>query len=467
MLTVFIHQLHDNLRSQRFQVSLGILLLFFVANGVIYSMKMQRMTTQFARSATFDEDRYDRAETLSDAVDNELIIRTGDVGVEYIAEAGSFWFEYGRYVNAASGTTLWPRSSRTTNAWMRHFEVLDWCVIARYVLSFLCIVLSYNAISGELESGSLRLALSGPLSRTRYLLGKYLGHLVTLAVAAAIGTLLSLTVMVVHGVLEMNAAVAANVLLFFIAMLLYVSVFLLLGLGVSAWSRNSATSLVLLLTTWTCLIVVVPQSSYLIAMMTTDPVGPYQDRVNDVMDEVRAGLRQQGLEPRPIELARVDDYAIERRYAARLRELGTEVDRLQRNVQSRRIEQYETARRVNLLSPGFAFQYSVETLLGTGIDRYRSFDTQAWRYRDDLREFLRARDAADPDSPHILFLEGFMSQRPLDSDDVPRFKERPLSFAAALTAGVVPITILLLETVLALLFALRMFNRAELTGQTA
>ena len=72
-----------------------------------------------------------------------------------------------------------------------------------------------------------------------------------------------------------------------------------------------------------------------------------------------------------------------------------------------------------------------------------------------------------PDSPHILFLEGFMSQRPLDSDDVPRFKERPLSFAAALTAGVVPITILLLETVLALLFALRMFNRAELTGQTA
>ncbi|MBT6628143.1 MAG: hypothetical protein HOB49_14080, partial [Gemmatimonadetes bacterium] len=149
MFTVFIHQLHDNLRSQRFQVSLGILLLFFVANGVIYSMKMQRMTTQFARSATFDEDRYDRAETLSDAVDNELIIRTGDVGVEYIAEAGSFWFEYGRYVNAASGTTLWPRSSRTTNAWMRHFEVLDWCVIARYVLSFLCIVLSYNAISGE------------------------------------------------------------------------------------------------------------------------------------------------------------------------------------------------------------------------------------------------------------------------------------------------------------------------------
>ncbi len=464
MLTVFIHQIHDNLRSQRFQISLGILLLFFVGNGVIYSMKIQRMDTQFARVATFDEDRYKNAETVSDAADNWLIIRSRDVGIEYIAEAGSFWFQYARFVNAGSGTNMWPRSSRTTNAWMRHFEVLDWCVIVRYVLSFLCIVLSYNAISGELESGSLRLALAGPVPRAHYLLGKYLGHLVTLAVAAATGILLSLAILALNGVLEMNARTAASTVLFFAAMLLYLSVFLLIGLGVSAWVKNSATSLVLLLTTWTCLVVVVPQSSYLVAMLTTEPIGPYQDRVDAVRNDFFSAMEREGLQPRPVELARSDDYALEKRYAARLREMGEETDRLQADVIAKRIGQFEVAQRVNLLSPGFAFQYSVEALLGTGVDRYRSFDTQAWRYRDDLRDFLRTRDAADPESPHILFLKGFMSQRPLEPNDVPRFQEQPLSWSASLAAAVGPITILLLETVLALIFAVRVFNRADLTG---
>ena len=69
---------------------------------------------------------------------------------------------------------------------------------------------------------------------------------------------------------------------------------------------------------------------------------------------------------------------------------------------------------MNLLSPGYAFQYSLEALLGNGIARFRSFTRQGWDYRETLREFLRARDAADPDSPHVLFLGDYMSQEKLD-----------------------------------------------------
>ncbi|MBW1881866.1 MAG: hypothetical protein JRJ84_26215 [Deltaproteobacteria bacterium] len=42
MATVFLHQLHDNLRSLRFQTSLIVLLLFFVGNGIVYTYKMDR-----------------------------------------------------------------------------------------------------------------------------------------------------------------------------------------------------------------------------------------------------------------------------------------------------------------------------------------------------------------------------------------------------------------------------------------
>ena len=277
MGTVFLHQLHDNLRSLRFQVSLAVLVFFFAANGVIYTMKMARSGEQFARVSGLDEKRYERAETLSQAVDSWFKIRSPDLGIEFIAEAGSFWFAYARWLNPNSGNTMWNTSSRTTNSWMRRFEVLDWTVIVRYVLSFLCIVLSYNAISGELESGSLRLALATSLSRGQFLIGKFLGHLVTLMIATAIGSLISLAILTLSRAVEIDAEMARGYLLFLLGSVFYTSLFLLLGIGISALARSSAASLVLLITAWTVLIVAIPQTSYLIAIRLTEPLPPQRE----------------------------------------------------------------------------------------------------------------------------------------------------------------------------------------------
>ena len=57
-----------------------------------------------------------------------------------------------------------------------------------------------------------------------------------------------------------------------------------------------------------------------------------------------------------------------------------------------------------------------------------------------------------------------MSDKPIDSDDIPRFKEAPLPFADGLAGAAVPITILVLEAAIAFFFALRAFNRCELSG---
>lgn len=78
--------------------------------------------------------------------------------------------------------------------------------------------------------------------------------------------------------------------------------------------------------------------------------------------------------------------------------------------------------------------------------------------------YLRERDAADGESPHVLFLPAFMSQEPLDGDHIPPFVERPLSPADALAFGVVPLVVLLAETLAAFLFALWAVNRADVTG---
>lgn len=464
MGAIFLHQLHDNLRSLRFQVSLGVLLLFFVANGVIYTMKTSSLTVEAARINTLNEERFDRVNTVQDAATNTYKIRSTEVGTEFIAESGSDWFLYAMYVNPSSGSVPGFGSSRTTNHWMRRFEVVDWTVIVRYVLSFLCIVLSYNAISGELERGTLRLVLANSLPRGSFLLGKFAAHLITLLVATALGSLISLLILVLGKVIELDLHIWQSYALFLLGTTFFIALFLLLGMGVSILARNSASSLILLITAWTVLIVVIPQSSYLVAVTTVDHVGAFWEKLDTYEEEARTSLQQDGIEPRPPALAQSDNYALEKRYIARINEMEKGKFRLFKEIIDQQIDQFKMAKSVNMLSPGFAFQYAVEALLGNGIMRYEHFARQGWDYKETLRQFFRARDAADANSPHVLFLQGFMSAEKVDSNNIPRFAEKPLPLSDSIAGGMVPIIVLVLETALAFFFALWAFNRADIAG---
>ena len=464
MVLILLHQLHDNLRSLRFQMSLAVLMLFFVANGVVYTLKIERLVAESARIEADDAGRYENVETVRAAADNWFRILSPPVGTEFITEAGFNWFSHALWINPGSGNTVWLSNVRTTNNWMRRFEVVDWTVIVRYVLSFLCIVLGYNAISGEIESGTLRLALANPLARASFLIGKFLAHLLTLLVSIALGSAISLLILALNGVVELNLQIWRGYLFFLLGTVFFTALFLLLSMGISALARSSASSLVLLVTAWTVLIVMIPQSSYLIAMRAVEPTGPFWEKIDGYEGETRSALEREGISPRPPELARNDDYALEKRYAQRLQEMEREMDRIGKEATQQELRQYEVARTVNLLSPGFAFQYTVEAFLGAGLERFKNFSRQGWRYRENLRQFLRGRDAADPDSPHVLFLPEFMSDVELDAGHIPRFKEVPLSLSESIAGGVAPIVILTLETALAFFFALWAFNRAELTG---
>lgn len=70
--------------------------------------------------------------------------------------------------------------------------------------------------------------------------------------------------------------------------------------------------------------------------------------------------------------------------------------------------------------------------------RRQSFLVHARQYRQTVRDYLRSRDAADPDSPHLLYLPHFMSGAQLDGRHVPRFREVPPDLQQRLAWGWVP-----------------------------
>jgi Cu-processing system permease protein len=56
-----------------------------------------------------------------------------------------------------------------------------------FLIPLIALLLAYDAIVGEEEGGTLLLLLTYPLSRSQLLLGKFLGHGLTLALATVIG----------------------------------------------------------------------------------------------------------------------------------------------------------------------------------------------------------------------------------------------------------------------------------------
>ena len=468
MTRIFVRQLHDNLRSLRFQLGLVVLLLFFAANGFIYSWKMTQQIDEDARIHADVERIYEGTTTVGAAADQRFKILSEPLGTEFISEAGYNWFHDAMWVTVGwSGGgrgSVRLESLRSTNNWMRRFEMLDWTVIARYVLSFLCVVLAYNAVSGEAESGTLRMVLSNPVSRSTFLLGKLLAHLATVQSGTAVGSLVSLLILSLHGVLDLDLHIAQSYILFLVGTSVYVALFLLVGTGISALTRSSASSLVFLVTAWTVLVVVVPQTSYMLAARAVRPAGNLDSQLREYEHQVQEGLIREGLFPRPVQVAQTDGYALEKRFAQQLDQVFKEGDQIIRAAHQKNRRQYDVARSINLISPGYAFQYAIEALLGAGVERFERFHEQGWRYREALRAFVRERDAADAASPHILYLNSFMSSQELAAADIPRFRQPRLSLAESLVAGTAPLLILILEAGLAFMLAFWVFERTEVAG---
>ncbi len=462
MATVFLHQLHDHLKSLRFQISLIILLVFFLINGLVFAWRAERMVIEMEHINRENERRYEEVETLNQAVGNWYRFTSQLVGTEFIAEGGTRFLNTTFQLSPESANIPSPSRPMTVNAVMERFDLLDWTMIVRFVLSFLCIVLAYDAVSREFEAGTLRVALANPLSRAHFLAGKFLAHLAVLMAAVLIGTLISLLCLSLNETFDLNARILQGYGLFLLGTVLYLAIFLFLSIGVSALMRNSSSSIVLLVLIWAIFIVIIPQTSSLIGEQIVEPANP--DQIWDYMDEVWDSLGEEGLVMRGRGQGRHDNYAQERRYAERLRAAEKEQAQLARQVEEQLRRQYRAAKAVNLLSPGYAFQYTIEGFLGTGVVRRDLAFERAWQYRDTLREFLRARDAADPDSPHIYFFPGYMSNKSLNPDHIPRLELKRPTLKEGLEAEITPIVILVLEAGLSFFLALWAFNRVEIAG---
>lgn len=131
------------------------------------------------------------------------------------------------------------------------FGVLTLAFVWQFLLPLVIILLAYNSVSKEYESGTLRMLLSTQLAPMSLLLGKTLGVLAAIGLSMFLPMLLLLvlTLSVAGGTSAFMAALPGLVCLSVVYALLY-GVFASLGVLVSAYWRQSSLSLLTLLGFW-------------------------------------------------------------------------------------------------------------------------------------------------------------------------------------------------------------------------
>ena len=172
----------------------------------------------------------------------------------------------GKAATVHEGANIVLRDSRYgLNPIFAVFGELDLAFIVKMILSLFALFFSYNAISGEREMGTLKLVMSNSVGRAGFIIGKTLGGLATLLIPLLLPILLGLLMlMTVFGV-NFSMDEWGRIGLMTLVFALYLSVFYLVGMLMSALTRHSFASFLLCLFFWVLSIAVIPKAAVEVA----------------------------------------------------------------------------------------------------------------------------------------------------------------------------------------------------------
>ncbi len=144
------------------------------------------------------------------------------------------------------------------NPFLASFVSVDFVDVAAIVFSLLALLFSYDAFTREKEDGTLKLQMSNALSRSTALAGKLLGIFATVVPVLVFSFTLSAVLVLLSRDIAFAAVDWGRIVLLFGLSLIYLAVFVCIGVLVSARSRSSVTSLVVCLFLWVLAVFILP-----------------------------------------------------------------------------------------------------------------------------------------------------------------------------------------------------------------
>ena len=162
-------------------------------------------------------------------------------------------------VSIELATPIWEKEAQkqgSDNPFLSIFLSVDVIFVFKIVLSALAILFAYNTISGEREDATLKLVLSNPIPRDALVLGKYLGGMLSLFPIVVMSFTVGFVIAYASPATDFNGDDLLRLVTVLAVSLLYVSICYLLGMLLSVWTKEAATTLILSMFIWGILTIV-------------------------------------------------------------------------------------------------------------------------------------------------------------------------------------------------------------------
>jgi ABC-type transport system involved in multi-copper enzyme maturation permease subunit len=282
MLTTLIRrELLDNLMTFRFAAAVFITLLLVVANTAVLIKDYERRLAAYNTALKTEHRRSQELKTYSGGrlhvarPPNPLSIF--NVGLDKRL-GNEIWISHG-FV-----PTLWDTGTyKLTNPLLNLFTSIDIIFIFEVVLSLIALIFAYDAIAGERERGTLRLVVTHPVSRGQILLAKYISAMLCLLVPLLISLLLAVILLTTSTAISLSIGDFLRIGGIILSSIVYLSVFYLIGMLISASTRRTGTALMLAMFVWGFWVLVYPNA----ILATIAPPQTSQPRMVSAYEEIK------------------------------------------------------------------------------------------------------------------------------------------------------------------------------------
>ncbi len=504
ILHIVRRELYDHLNSLRFALTVLILVILMVTNAFVHLQHYPERIRKYSRNVITYRDELSSQKHLYPLLKKgpgKLYKRPSSLAFiadgsdaflpDRIASDGGSWE---KNVLGTAVKSIWWLEYPTSNPNARDIRpkavVIDWAFIIIYLLSFIPLLFTFDALSGERERGTLRLCLANPVSRPVLLLGKFLGTFITVLIPFFFAVLLNLAIISTDEWTRLAEEDLVRLGVIVLIASCYAGIFIAMGLMVSAGTRESRVSLVVVVLVWVTLVVFMPSTLGTLAtkwMMPAQTQHQLQgakdvaiaqidtDFKNKLKSTKTSRLQNGEFFNKLRQLAKLPSEEATRRAALlEMEKEGNEelylvAERINKDVNIRerlnrahltaQISQVQQGRRIARLSPAAVVQYTLESMAGTGLTRHLQFMERVHLHTRAFRDFITEMDRGDTQSLHIIGIPEGMSKKSISSAALPVFGDQ-ITFRDTLSMATVDILLLVLLLGLLLLGAFLVFLRA-------
>jgi ABC-type transport system involved in multi-copper enzyme maturation permease subunit len=287
------------------------------------------------------------------------------------------------------------------------FGKIDFYFIVTIILSLLAFMLTFNSITGEKESGTLRLIAANPVPRWQIILAKIFGNYIVFLVIFLTGVIVGLVFLTLTATIPI---LSVKYLLPFIVILIISLLFLFilfnLGILLSIKTRNSGASITAALLLWVLIAIVIPKTSPMIAQLVypieTEEVVNKQkimkrEEIRTEYDKVRGELmsdvmKDYGLDDQsfswfsdwdnPTFKTARENYDqkiidVKKKYDDRTAEA---ISLIERDYDIKKKIQQNIVKNISRISPVSSYTYLISDFAHTGLEELKNLESNAKKF---------------------------------------------------------------------------------------